>query len=227
MADEIRTKYGSSSLILPADVRKPAEITRRISEIWDRYGRIDYLVNSAGIISYKPFLELSFDELQAMMDVNYWGTVACIQSVLPFMIRQGAGHIVNIASTAGRRGFPMETGYCASKFAVIGFSEALRLELQGTGVGISIISPGIVDTPMAAGFLNLPGIRDEVRPISADEIASRLMRAIAEKQVEVILPLTTRLLIRLNGVAPRWADWLIRRRVKRINALIQPRSLHE
>ena len=118
----------------------------------------------------------------------------------------------------------METGYCASKFAVVGFSEALRVELHGTGVGVSVLSPGIVDTPMAEGFLNLPGIREAVRPIPADRIASWALKAIAEGRPEVILPFSTRMVIRLNAAAPRWADWIIRLRAKRIMDLISRAS---
>ncbi|MEK6684416.1 MAG: SDR family NAD(P)-dependent oxidoreductase [Nitrospirota bacterium] len=224
LAGEIREKYHRESLTLQADVRSPAEIQKGIEQVMDRHGRIDYLVNGAGIISYKPFLDLSLDEHQAMMSVNYFGTVACIRAVLPVMLRQKTGHIVTIASTAGKRGFPMETGYCASKFAVVGFSEALRMELHGTGVCVSVLCPGIVDTPMAGNFLNLPGIREEVHPLLADQIASWVLKAIAEERVEVILPFSTKMVIHLGSVAPGWADWIIRRRVKRIAALISKSS---
>ena len=220
LADEIRSKYGRDSLVIPADVCSATEIEKIVPQVMDRYGRIDYLINSAGIISYKPFLELSLQELRDMMAVNYFGAVACIKAVLPIMIRQGTGHIVNIASTAGRRGFPMQTGYSASKFALVGFSEALRVELYGTGVGVSVLCPGIVDTPMTKGFLNLPGIREKIRPIPADQIASWVLKATADGRTEVILPFSTKMLIRLNSLAPRWADWIIRRRVKRVNELI-------
>ena len=224
LADEIREKYHRESLILSVDVRSSSEIQAGIERVVDRHGRIDYLVNSAGIIAYKPFLELSHEEFHEMMAVNYFGTVACIRAVLPAMLRQGTGHVVNIASTAGRRGFPMETGYCGSKFAVMGFSEALRMELHGTGVGISVISPGIVDTSMARNFLNLPGIRQEVQPLSPDQIASWVLKVITEKRPEVILPFSTRMVIRLNSMAPRIADWIIRHRVKRITRVISKSS---
>ncbi|MBI3597446.1 MAG: SDR family oxidoreductase [Nitrospirae bacterium] len=220
LASEIRTNDHREGLILAADVCSPVEIQKGIEQVMDRYSRIDYLINGAGVIFFNPFLELSLEELQAMMSVNYFGTATCIRAVLPVMLRQRSGHIVNIASTAGRRGFPMETGYCASKFAVVGLSEALRMELNGTGVGISLLCPGIVDTPMSRDFLSLPGIREEIRPISADRIAFRILDMVAEKRVESILPFSTKLVIRLNSMAPRLADWIIRKRVNRIAALI-------
>jgi len=220
LAAEIESRYNRASLILEADVCSPVEVQKGIQKATDHYGRIDYLINGAGIISFKPFLELSPEELHAMMSVNYLGTAACIRAVLPMMLERRSGHIVNIASIAGRRGFPMETGYCASKFAVVGFSEALRVELTGTGVGVSLLCPGIVDTPMSSDFLNLPGIRKEVRPLSADQIASHLLQMVTEKRVESILPLSTKLVVRLNSVAPRWADWIIRKRTNRIAELI-------
>lgn len=224
LADEIRAANGRESLVMPADVCLMADTEKIGHRVMEQYGRIDFLVNSAGILSYKPFLETAPEELSRVMAVNYFGSVACIRSVLPLMIRQGFGHIVNISSTAGRRGFPMEAGYCASKFAITGFSEALRMELHGTGVGVSVLSPGIVDTPMAAGFLNLPGIREEVQPMPVDRIAIGILQLVINRRTEMILPWSTRLIIRINGMVPRLADWVIRRRVNRIGRLISRAS---
>jgi len=224
VAGEIRARYQRECLLLSVDVRSPDEVQKGMDQVLDRYGRIDYLVNGAGIIAYKPFLDLSPDDFHLMTSVNYFGSVACIRAVLPAMIRQRAGHIVNIASTAGRRGFPLETAYCGSKFALVGFSEALRMELHGSGVSVSVLCPGIVDTPMSQGFLNLPGIREEIRPLSAGLIAAWVLKMASGKRVEVILPFSTKMVIRLNSLAPQWADWIIRGRMKRITALMAKSS---
>ncbi len=220
LAQEIKKRYGREALVLPTDVCSKAQIDRTVGQVIKRFGRIDYLINGAGIITYKPFLSLTEEEESRMMAVNYFGTVATTRSVLPTMIRQGQGHIVNIASTAGRRGFPMETGYCASKFAVVGFSEALRLELDQTGVRISVLSPGIVDTALAESFLGQPRIRDHVKPLTSDEIARRVLGMVLRNRPEEILPAATRWLIRVNSFTPRLADWIIRRRLKRIHRLL-------
>ena len=220
LAGEIRDHWGRESLVISLDVRSPVDIKKCIPQIMDRFGWIDFLINSAGVIFYKPFLELGPQELDEMMAVNYFGAVCCIQAVLPGMLRRRLGTIVNIGSTAGRRGFPMETGYCASKFALAGFSEALRVELLGTGVGLSLISPGVVDTPMAAGFLKIPGIREQIRPLTSEQVADSVLDAVTRKRVEISLPFKARIIIGLNHIAPGLADRLIRRNMNRIAKLV-------
>ena len=220
LADSIREESGRESLVLQTDVSDASQVGRAVALVLERHGRIDYLINSAGIIRYKPFLDLSHEEMAGMMAVNYFGTVHCIRAVLPQMLKRRSGQIVNIASTAGRRGFPMETGYSASKFAVVGMSEALRLELSDTGVSVSLLCPGFVDTPMAADFLGLPGIREEVRPMTSETIAGMILDMIENKTVERIVPWSTRLIVRLNSWFPSLTDRIILRRVKRISRLI-------
>jgi short-subunit dehydrogenase len=106
------------------------------------YDTIDILVNNAGIGMRRPFLETPLDMIEDLMRTNYLGTVYCTREVLPSMIARGHGHIVNISSVAGHIGTLNMTGYCASKFAINGFSESLYHELKPRGIAVSLVCPG-------------------------------------------------------------------------------------
>lgn len=118
----------------------------------------------------------------------------------------------------------MESGYCASKFAVVGLTEALRMELYGTDVRVSLICPGIVDTPMAEGFLSRPGIRESIRPLPPGRIAEMVLKSIRDGLPEMIAPASTRWLIRLNLLFPRLVDRVIQKRMKAIAEILSKTS---
>lgn len=161
IAEEIR-KNGGEALPLAADVTRRSELKEAVERTLSHFRRIDVLVNSAGIALPNSVETMPPEDLERMMSVNLMGTLHAMQLVLPAMRSRGAGNIVNIASLAGRRGMPPLGGYCATKFAVVGLTEALRVELFGSGVKVSLVMPGVIDTPMvrdASGtgiFKNLP-----------------------------------------------------------------------
>lgn len=133
--------------IFGCDVRSAASVDETVARTLERYGRIDALVNNAGYGEFLPFEETDLARFEAMMDVNYMGTVRFCKAVYPSMKRAGAGHIVNVASIAGKIGTAKATGYAASKHAVLGFTNSLRQELRGSGIRISALNPGPIDTP--------------------------------------------------------------------------------
>jgi NAD(P)-dependent dehydrogenase (short-subunit alcohol dehydrogenase family) len=139
---------GGDALALPADVSKREEIVEAVARTLDEFGHIDILLNSAGILKSGAVETMDPRDFQRMLDVNVVGTLHAIQAVLPSMRRAGSGHIVNIGSLAGRRGMPPLGGYSATKFALVGLTEALRVELFGTGIHVALVMPGVVDTPM-------------------------------------------------------------------------------
>ncbi len=161
LAEAIR-KEGAEALPLAADVTHRSELKEAVARTLTHFARIDVLVNSAGVALPGPVEIMPPEDVERMMSVNLMGTLHAMQLVLPAMRARGAGNIVNIASLAGRRGMPPLGGYCATKFAVVGLTEALRVELFGSGVKVSLVMPGVIDTPMArdasgAGILkNLP-----------------------------------------------------------------------
>ena len=151
LLDELKEEIegaGGRALALGADVTRASEIRASVDRTAEAFGAVDILVNSAGVLIPGSVETMKPSDLERMMEVNLYGTLHAMQAVIPSMRARSKGNIVNIASLAGRRGAPPLGGYCASKFAVVGLTEALRVELYGSGITISLIMPGVVDTPM-------------------------------------------------------------------------------
>jgi NADP-dependent 3-hydroxy acid dehydrogenase YdfG len=137
---------GRRCLVMPIDLRDPADIHSLARQTIEHFGRIDILINNAGIGFWAPIAELTLDQYDEMFDVNMRAVFLLTQLVLPQMIERKKGHIVNIASTSSRWAYPEGTLYCASKFALLGFNEALAKELRTTGLRVTAICPGQVNT---------------------------------------------------------------------------------
>lgn len=145
--EEIASHIQGEYAILQMDVSNLAQVESTIKHIIETYGRIDVLINNAGYGVFARFLDTPLDVIEDMINVNYMGIVRCTRAVLPHMLQARKGHIVNVASMAGKIGSAKSTGYTASKHAVLGFTNSLRQELVGTGVGLSAINPGPIRTP--------------------------------------------------------------------------------
>jgi len=135
-------------LIVPTDVGDPTAARAAVSKVKRRWGRIDVLVNNAGILLPAPIEQLRAADFDAMLRVNVCGALFMMQAALKHMRQQGTGTIINVASLAGRRGVTPLGGYCASKFALVGLTEALRTELDGSKIHVGLVLPGVVETPM-------------------------------------------------------------------------------
>ena len=133
----------------PTDVRRPDELEAIVAEALASFGRLDILVANAGVGAYGPFLELSPEHLEEMVDVNLKGTLYAVRAALPHLIASGEGDVVTLASEAGRRGLPYEAVYCASKFGQVGFTRALDHELREHGIRCINVCPGGVATDFA------------------------------------------------------------------------------
>jgi NADP-dependent 3-hydroxy acid dehydrogenase YdfG len=146
---------GGTALVVETDVTDEADVQETIERVEDRFGRLDVLVNSAGMMVLDQVEEADMAEFQQMIEVNLNGLMQVTQAVLPLMQRQGSGHVVNISSVAGRKSFPGASGYSASKYAVNGFSEALREEFTGEEtecIRVTDIEPGFVETDLSEGL---------------------------------------------------------------------------
>lgn len=133
----------------PCDVRRLDQLERLVAEAVERHGRLDIVVANAGVGAYGPFLELSLEHLDEMIDVNLRGTLYAVRAALPHLIASGEGDLVTLASEAGRRGLPLEAVYCASKFGQVGFTRALDHELRAHGIRCTNVCPGGVATDFA------------------------------------------------------------------------------
>lgn len=153
--NRIKEKYDVMVIGLCCDVTKSSEVNETVNVVIREFGRIDILVNNAGIITARPLLEIKEEEWDAVMDVNAKGVFLFTKAVLPHMLKQGWGRIINIASIAGKGGYADLTHYCASKYAVIGFTKALSKELADKGITVNAICPGIVNTHMWSACLTM------------------------------------------------------------------------
>ena len=142
-------RKGGMALFLRTDVADPASVRRTITTTIRRFHRIDCLVNNAGVLSVSPLARLSVSDLDRMLAVNLRGPLLLARAVRPSMLPQGSGSIINVASQLGKYGLGGYVTYCATKFGVVGFTEALATELAGTGIRVWAVCPGLADTPMA------------------------------------------------------------------------------
>lgn len=133
-------------VVIPCDVGVRAEVEGAIEQVLRRYGRIDVLINNAGIIQIGPVEHMRVEDFENAMDVHFWGPLYAMMAVLPVMKRQGGGRIVNISSIGGEVAVPHMAPYAASKFALVGLSDAYRAELAKDGIMVTTVSPGLMRT---------------------------------------------------------------------------------
>lgn len=142
-------RKGATALFLHTDVADAGSVGRTVQRVLRRFGHIDCLVNNAGVLKVARLSNLSLRDLDRMLAVNLRGPLLFTRAVLPTMRRQRSGSVINVASQLGKVGAGEYVTYCVSKFAVVGFTEALAEELAGSGVRVWAVCPGLVDTPMA------------------------------------------------------------------------------
>ena len=141
-------KLGAEPLVLEADLLQEAQAQRIVKATEDHYGRLDILINNAGVMYLEPVAEADLGRWRRMLELNVLSLIASTQAALAGMTARHDGHIVNVASTAGRIANPNSAAYSASKFGVVGFSEALRREVYQHGIRVSVIEPGVVETEL-------------------------------------------------------------------------------
>jgi len=167
VAREILSR-GAESLVVPTDISQEAQVKAMVGEALREFGRVDVLVNNAGMGYWGPVMDFKTDDWDEVFDVNVKGTFLCSREVLPTMVEQRSGRIINISSDAGVIPFAEDSAYCAAKAAVIAFSRCLALELLPHDVGVHVICPGYVDTPWYDGDSYAP---DRGKMLKAEDIA--------------------------------------------------------
>ncbi|PED50142.1 oxidoreductase [Bacillus cereus] len=146
LVDKIKETYNTPCYDYVLDVSEEMEVQSVFSKVLQEVGRIDILVNNAGFGIFKTFEDASMDEVKDMFQVNVFGLVACTKAVLSYMVNKNEGHIINIASLAGKIATPKSSAYAATKHAVLGFTNSLRMELANTDIYVTAINPGPIDT---------------------------------------------------------------------------------
>jgi dehydrogenase/reductase SDR family member 7B len=213
VAEEIAS-LGAEFLIVETDVAIAAECEKLINRTVEKFGRIDVLINNAGISMRALFKQTQPEVLERIINVNFWGTVHCTRYALPWLL-QSKGTLVGISSVAGFKGLPGRTGYSASKFAIQGFLEALRIEHRKDNLGVLIVSPGFTSTEIRFKALNKDGDpqgsspRNEKRMMLPDHVALRTMDAIQNKRRLLILSLEGKIIIAIQRFFPTFLDRIV------------------
>lgn len=182
------SKYHVSTLVCPCDVSNKSQVKEMCKTVLEKFDRIDILVNNAGFAIYGKVLDIDIDQIESQMATNYFGMIYCIKNFLPKMLEQNSGHIVNVASVAASFGLPGIASYCASKFAMLGFSEGLQHELKGTGVRVTVVSPIMVRTNFFdhPSFDSMP--KYSATSISSESVAKAILKAANSSRLEIIVP---------------------------------------
>lgn len=207
-------KLGAVTLVASADVTDAAAVALAFRKAVQRFGAVDIVVNNAGVMIPSPVVELRTADLRRMLDVNLIGALHVMQEAVKVMRGQGYGHIVNVGSLAGRRGFSPIGGYCATKFALVGLTEALRTELVGEQIHVSLVLPGVIDTPMAAQIQGDPKTADlwpQALNMPPSWVVWSIFIAIRFRLAEIAVPPGTALVEKLAALAPGTTDALLRR----------------
>jgi NAD(P)-dependent dehydrogenase (short-subunit alcohol dehydrogenase family) len=200
-AERVAESLGHDALGLPLDVTDLPGFTEFLDEVERRLGPIDVLVNNAGIMPVTPFADERPESIVRQLEINLHGVIHGTHEAVTRMTPRGSGHIVNIASMAGRVGFPNLATYCATKHGVIGLSEALRAELRGTGLELSVVMPGVVDTELGTGL----GTTKGVKVISPQEVAAEIVAALKAPRFDVYVPRSAGVTYGMVSLLPRRA----------------------
>lgn len=228
MAIDLNAKFNVQVIAVKTDVSKEEDCIKLMETTVSKFGRIDVLLNNAGISMRSLFSNVDLTVLKQLMDVNFWGTVYCTKYAYPEILKS-KGTIVGVSSIAGYRGLPGRTGYSASKFAMNGFMESIRTELLPLGVNVLVVCPGFTtsnirvaalsDTTAAHGETSM----DEGKMMTAEEVASRISQGIKDRKRTLIMTGQGKLTVWLNKLLPKLTDKLVYNHfTKEKNALIKP-----
>ncbi|MFA6575169.1 MAG: SDR family oxidoreductase [Nocardioides sp.] len=214
LAREVARPYGDRVLAAALDVTDPAS-WRDFLEATSALGPFDVLVNNAGIMPLGSILKEPDAVTRAIVDVNLHGLINGTKAVAPGMVERGSGHIINVASAVGRVAVANGATYSASKFAAVGFSEALRAELEPHGIDVTVILPTVVQTELASGVPQTRG----VKPVTADDVARVIESALLDPKPELWVPRWTQGLAKVAQLLPRRAQAAVAHALKADSAL--------
>jgi short-subunit dehydrogenase len=198
-AEQAAAELGPDHAGMAVDVTDGTAFIAFLDDVEQRLGPIDVLINNAGIMPVTPLAEEDDASITRQLELNLHAVIRGTQEAMRRMVPRGSGHIVNIASLAGKSGFPSLATYCATKHGVVGLSEAVRTELRGTGVEISVVMPGLVRTELIAGLKDARG----VKTLAPEDVANEIVSALEVPRFDVFVPRSTGPLIAVTGALPR------------------------
>lgn len=213
LSEELKGK-AADVLTLKTDVSKEADCKKLVDATVEKFGKIDILINNAGISMRGLFKDMDLDVLKRVMDVNFYGTVYCTKYALPYLL-ETKGSVVAVSSVAGYKGLPGRTGYSASKFAIHGFMDVLRIENLKTGLHVLLACPGFTSSNIRKTALNEKGEvqgespRDEDKMMSSEEVARHIKKAVKKRKRTLTLTQQGKTTVFMNKLFPAWLDKLV------------------
>jgi short-subunit dehydrogenase len=209
---EIREKGGEASYI-KTDVSKEEECRNLVEKTVEKYGTVHILINNAGLSMRASFDDVDLKVLQKLMNINFWGTVYCTKYALPYIVAN-RGSVVGVSSVAGFHGLPGRTGYSASKFAIHGFLETIRIENLKKGLHVMVIAPGFTSSEIRKHALTADGTeqgnspREEGKMMSPEYVAKWVLKGIRKKKRNKILTWSGRFTALFQRIIPDVVDWV-------------------
>jgi len=207
---------GARALDVVTDVARQEQVEALVAACVERFGRVDVMVNNAGHGVHGRVHETTTDQMRRIFDTNYFGVFFGCRAVAPVMIAQRAGHIFNVSSVIGKRGTPFNGAYCATKFAIRGLSDAMRVEMLDYNVRVTTVCPGTTDTPFfdsveGRGSHRKVGLARLRSRMSPDVVAGRIVATVGKYKPELVFSIGGKLLSLIGALAPRLADRMLKR----------------
>jgi NADP-dependent 3-hydroxy acid dehydrogenase YdfG len=198
LAEQTAQELAGGTIGLSLDVTDRESFESFLKAVEDQLGPLDVLINNAGIMPIGPFIEESDATARTMVDINLHGVIIGSKLALQRFLPRGQGHLVNIASAAGKAGFPSGATYCATKHAVVGLSESIRAEVHETEIGVSVVMPVVVHTELGSGLPETRGFK----AVEVEDVAGAIVDAIQYDRYEVYVPKSTKTLFRMKAIVP-------------------------
>ena len=212
---------GRRTLVVPTNVAVESDCKKLIDETLSYFGRIDVLINNAGLSMRASFSDLNIDVLEQLMNVNFWGTVYCTKYAMPYLL-QSRGTIVGVTSVAAHIGLPYRTGYSASKFAMRGFLETIRNEYLHAGVNVFIVAPSFTSSNIRYSALTADGTpqgfspRNEKKMMSAESVAMVIRKGVQRnRRFRTLGFIYGKLSLFLNKLCPVGVSWFVNRKMQK------------
>jgi len=206
---------GGRAMPVPTDVADEGQVRELIARAAERFGRIDVLVNNAGFGHFGAVHEIADRDMRDVFDVNFFGVFYGCKAVAPVMIGQRSGHIFNLSSVIGKRGTPFHAAYCASKFAVGGLTDALRVELAPYDVRVTLVCPALTETEFFGKVRNgearsRSDYLTRAKKMPPERVAGRIVRTIGKDAPEIVFTAGGKFLVLLGALWPEAADRIMK-----------------
>ena len=209
VARECRELSGAPALAIATDVASRQQIDAMVASVMERFGKVDVLVNNAGYGLFSSVQDTTDEQMRRIFDVNFFGLFYGCQAVAPIMMKQRSGHIMNVSSVIGKRGTPFHGAYCATKFAVAGLTESLRVELKPCGVRVTLVCPGLTETEFfdqsggamaKSAFVKFKGM------MSAQAVGDKMAAAVGKNKTQIVFTAGGKFLAIASALLPGAVD---------------------